>query len=409
MIRLISSILLVLLVAHLAWAESPKDELKGVKQEIKTKKQLIKKTRKVEVVVSTELREINRSLEQKESDLGKLSRDLRGVESSLDKTGREITQVTGDATRKKQEIVRRLSSLYKAGEIGTMRMFFSSESLPSMAENTRYMKSVVENDKKIFAEYNKKIEKLRSLKCELERDASQKERIKKGIGFKKHEIEQEKSKKAAYLTKVRNDRASYEASLKELNANAARLQTMMARLEALSRRKLYSRHAKTTIKPRGKQVGPQDGKPEHQQLVESLPPVADHGFASQKGRMSLPVRGKIIETFGKHKHPDFDSYTFSKGLSIAAGAGAEIRSIYDGTVIFADYFKGFGNMVIVDHGAGYFSLYAHASRILKRVGAEVARNDAVATVGDVDSLKGPLLYFEIRHQGRPLDPAGWVR
>jgi murein hydrolase activator len=409
MMRLFSSILLVLLVAHLAWAESPKDELKGVKQEIKTKKQLIRKTRKVEAVVSTELREITQSLEQKESDLGRLNRDLRGVESSLDKTGREITQVTDDANRKKMVIVRRLSSLYKAGEMGTLRMFFSSESLPGMAENTRYMKSVVENDKKIFAEYNKKIEQLRSLKCELERDASQKERIKKGIDFKKREIEQEKSKKAAYLTKVRNDRASYEASLKELKTNAARLQSMLARLEALSRRRLSSRHAKTSIKPSGKPGGQQEGKPAHQQLVESLPPVADHGFASQKGRMSLPVRGKIIETFGKHKHPDFDSYTFSKGLSIAAGAGAEIRSIYDGTVIFADYFKGFGNMVIVDHGGGYFSLYAHASRILKRVGAEVAKNDVVATVGDVDSLKGPLLYFEIRHQSRPLDPAGWVR
>ena len=125
--------------------------------------------------------------------------------------------------------------------------------------------------------------------------------------------------------------------------------------------------------------------------------------------MSLPVRGSIIESYGKHKHPEFNSYTFSKGLSIAAGAGSEIRCIYDGTVVFADYYKGYGNMVIVDHGGGYFSLYAHASRILKRVGAQIARNDAVATVGDVDSARGPFLYFEIRHQGRPLDPAGWVR
>lgn len=398
-------VLLVLLSAFPVLAvESPRDELKGVKQEIRAKKQLITKTRKVEAVVSTELREINRSLEQKESDLGRLDRDLHTVESSLDKTGREITTVTEDANRKKQEIMRRLSSLYKAGEIGTMRMFFSSESLPRMAENTRYMKAVVEHDKKIFAEYNQKIEQLRVLKNSLERDASKKERVKQNIAQKKREIEQEKSKKASYLTKVRNDRASYEASLKELNANAARLQSMMARLEALSRRKLSSRHAK----PAARQAVKPGAKPKLQQ-TEELPPVADRGFASQRGRMSMPVRGQIIETYGKHKNPEFDSWTFSKGLSISAAAGTEIRSIYEGTVIFADYFKGFGNMVIVDHGGGYFSLYAHASRIIKRVGAEVAKNDAVATVGELDSLKGPLLYFEIRYQGRPLDPAGWVR
>jgi septal ring factor EnvC (AmiA/AmiB activator) len=396
--------LLTLMTVAPVRAESPRDELKGVKREIRAKKQLITKTRKVEAVVSTELREINRTLEQKESDLGQLDRDLRTVESSLGKTGQEIARVSDEANRKKQEIMRRLSSLYKAGEIGTLRMFFSSETLPRMAENTRYMKAVVEHDKKIFAEYNEKIEQLRVLKSGLERDANKKERVKQGIALKKREIEQEKSKKATYLLKVRSDRASYEASLKELNLNASRLQSMMARLEALSRRKLSSRHAK----PSTRQATKPGQKPQLHQL-EELPPVADRGFASQRGRMSLPVRGEIIETYGKHKHPDFDSYTFSKGLSISAATGTEIKSIYEGTVIYANYFKGFGNMVIVDHGGGYFSLYAHAARIIKRVGAEVAKNEAVATVGDLDSLKGPLLYFEIRHQGRPLDPAGWVR
>lgn len=405
---ILSCILLALAVASPLWGASPRDELKGVKREIRAKKQLITKSRKVEAVVSTELREINRNLEQKESDLGRLDRELKTVESSLDATGREIGAATEEANRKKQEIMRRLSSLYKAGEIGTLRMFFSAESLPRMAENTRYMKAVVEHDKKIFAEYNEKLEHLRVLKKDLERDVTSKERIKRGIALKKSEIEQEKSRKAAYLNRVRTDRANYEASLKELNANAARLQSMLARLEALSRKRLSARHATAAAKPAARAGARPVARPGPQQATET-PPVSDRGFASQRGRMSLPVRGQVVETFGKHKHPDFNSYTFSKGLSISAAPGAEIRSIYDGTVIFADYFKGYGNMVIVDHGGGYFSLYAHASRVLKRVGAEVGRNDVVATVGDVDSLKGPLLYFEIRYQSRPLDPAAWVR
>jgi len=393
MIRL-ACILLLLIPASAARGETPRDELKGVKQEIRAKKQLISKTRKVEAVVSTELQEINRNLAQKESDLSHLDRDLKGVESSLERTGREIIRVTDEANRKKQEIEHRLSSLYKAGELGALRMFFSAESFPQMAENIRYMRSILDNDKKIFAEYDQKIVELRKLKVDLERDAAKKSRIKEGIAVKKLEIEQEKGKKAAYLVKVRQDRSSYEKSLKELQANAARLQTMMERLEALSRRKLSSRHEK----PGGRL------KP-----LAELPPVPDRGFATQKGRMSLPVRGEIVETYGKHKHPDFNSYTFSKGLSISAGAGSDIRAIYDGSVIFSDYFKGYGNMIIIDHGGGYFSLYAHAARILKKVGADVARNEAVATVGDTDSSRGPLLYFEIRHQGKPVDPADWVR
>ena len=380
--------------ASLAVAQNPKDELSGVKREIKAQKQLITKTRKVEAVVSTELQEILRNLEQKESDLGRLSRDLRGVESNLDRTGREIKRVTEEANRKRIEIERRLSSLYKAGEIGALRMFFSAESFPQLAENIRYMRSILENDKRIFVEYNQKIEQLRGLKADLERDALKKEHIKTGIEQKKREIEEEKSRKAAYLGKVRQDRKSYETSLKELQANASRLQAMITRLDALSRRKLPSRHGKpgAGMKP-----------------LAELPPVPDRGFASQKGRMNLPVRGEIIESYGKHKHPEFNSFTFSKGLSISASTGADIKAIYEGTVIFADYFKGFGNMIIVDHGGGYFSLYAHASRLAKKVGAEVARHESIGAVGDVDSSKGSMLYFEIRHQGKPVDPAGWVR
>lgn len=379
-----------------AAAENPKDELQGVKQEIRAQKKLISKTRKVEEDVSTELKQINRALEQKANDLGKMDRDLHGVELSLGATGREIARVTVEANQKRVEMEHRLSSLYKAGEIGALRMFFSAESFPQLAENIRYMRSILDNDKKVFAEYNQKIDELRKLKGKLEQDVDKKERIKKSISEKKLEIEQEKSKKAAYLQKVRQDRSSYEKSLKELQANASRLQTMITRLEALSRRKAA---------PLSKQTKPGT----RQKQLEELPPVPDRGFASQKGRMSLPVRGQIVESYGKHKHAEFNSYTFSKGLSIAASAGSDIKTIYEGSVIFADYFKGFGNMIIVDHGGGYFSLYAHAAKLLKKVGAEVSKHETIATVGDTDSSKGSMLYFEIRHQGKPVDPAGWVR
>jgi septal ring factor EnvC (AmiA/AmiB activator) len=392
--RVAGILALLLVVASLAIAQNPKEELSGVKQEIKAQKQLITKTRKVEAVISTELQEILLNLQKKESDLVRMSRDLRGIESSIDHTRREIQNVTEEANRKRAEIERRLSSLYKAGELGTLRMFFSAESFPQLSENIRYMRSILENDKRIFLEYNQKIELLKTLKVDLERDALKKERIMTGIEQKKVEIEDEKRKKAAYLGKVRQDRKSYEKSLKELQANAARLQTMISRLDALSRRKLSSRHEKPGAKL----------KP-----LAELPPVPDRGFGSQKGRMSLPVRGEILESYGRHKHPEFNSFTFSKGVSISAPSGSEIKAIYEGTVIFADYFKGFGNMIIVDHGGGYFTLYAHASRLAKKVGAEVARNETIGAVGDVDSSKGSMLYFEIRHQGKPVDPAGWVR
>ncbi|MFH1028653.1 MAG: peptidase M23, partial [Pseudomonadota bacterium] len=154
---LILLLIFVVSTASLCYAQNPKDELSGVKREIKVKKQLITKTRKVEAVISTELQEINRNLVQKESDLGRLNNDLQGVENSLGRIGGDIGRVTAEASLKRTEIERRLTSLYKAGELGALRMFFSAESFPQIAENMRYMRSILDNDKRIFVEYNQKI------------------------------------------------------------------------------------------------------------------------------------------------------------------------------------------------------------------------------------------------------------
>jgi septal ring factor EnvC (AmiA/AmiB activator) len=388
--RNIVFISLALVVAYPAMADVNED-LRGIHKEIKEKQRLLRKTRKVETEVSRELGQIEKTLKEKEASLAVLNRNLREVDEQVGRTRQEIEAAKSDAERKKQQIQVRISALYKAGEIGGARMFFSSGSLPQMVENLRYMRSVVDNDRRLFAEYSARIDRLGELKGNLERDAQRKEKIKAGIELKKRDIEEEKKKKATYLVQVRSDKKSYVASIKELEANARRLQVMVEKLEARSR-KGYTKNRKPSV----------GGGP-------PLPDVPDKGFGALKGRLSMPVKGSIIGNYGRHKHPEYNSYTVSNGISIAAPSGSDIHAVYDGQIIYADYFKGYGNMVIVDHGGGFFSLYAHAAKITKKVGAQVVRNEVVASVGDTDSAKGPMLYFEIRYQGKPVDPSSWFR
>ncbi|WP_183362882.1 murein hydrolase activator EnvC family protein [Geomonas limicola] len=376
-----------------------KEDLQGVRREIKEKNLLLSKTRKVETQVSGELQKIQRSLKEKQENLTKLGRDLAGVEQGIDQTMTEIEHTRQEAEKKRSHIERRIVALYKGGDIGNLRVIFSSESFPEMSENLRYLKSVLAHDKQLFAQYNEDLSHLKGLKARLEQDAARKEGIRRSMEAKKREIEQEQNRKATYLVKVRQDKQGYLASIKELQANAKRLQSMFERLEARNR-KAYS------AKNRGKAGSGSQGN------VASLPPatpVPDKGLGAQKGRLSLPVKGTMLETFGRHKHPDFNSFTVSNGISVSAPSGTPIHAIFDGEVIFADYFKGYGNMIIVDHGGGFFSLYAHASSMAKRVGAKVSRNEVLASVGDLDSSKGPMLYFEIRYQGKPVDPSPWFR
>ncbi|MRR07068.1 MAG: peptidase M23 [Deltaproteobacteria bacterium] len=380
-----------------------KRQLQGINKEIKEKKQLIDKTIQVESKVSGELAKIDSSLKEKEASLTLLNRDLKVVESGIEKSRREIDVVQKDAETRKLLIQKRLVAVYKSGDVGNVRIFFSSESFPQMLENLRYMKAMLEKDRQLVAAYNERIEKLKELKRKLASDARGKENLKGNIESRKHEIEVEKERKASLLNQVREDKKNYQVSLRELEANSRRLHAIMVRLEAASRKSYTVKARKQTVKEAGK-----DGKA-GKVAVAFVPPTSSSGFASQKGRLSLPAQGRIVGSFGRHKHPEFNSYTNSNGISISASSGADVRAVYGGRIVFADYFKGYGNMVIVDHGDGFFSLYAHNSRVLKRTGANVAKNEVLASVGDVDSTKGPVLYFEIRYQGRPIDPTPWVR
>lgn len=417
-IKLFICLTLSCLLAVSARGADEKKQLQGIRKEISKKKVLIKKTSQVENRVSSELTRINTSLREKQTSLAVLNRDLRSVEGNIGKTQQAIAAAQKEAETRKAMIQKRLVAAYKAGDTGTVRFLFSSQSLPQMQENLRYMKAVVENDRKLVAAYSEQVEVLRKLKRTMETDAQRKASLRGTIEQTKRQIEQEKINKTNYLVQVREEKKSYQASLAELEANSRRLHAIVQRLEAESRKRYtakkreQARAAKRARAGTVKQPRVKAGKQAPDTRVETAevqPMNTSTGFAAQRGRLSMPVRGRIVATYGRHKHPDFNSFTFSNGISISAPAGADVRSIYDGTVVFADYFKGYGNMVIVDHGGGFLSVYAHNSRVAKRAGASVSRNEVVASVGDVDSAKGPLLYFEIRYQGKAVDPAAWVR
>lgn len=369
-----------------------REELKGVNSQIKEKQKLIKQTKKVESKISSELTQIERSLKEKEANLASLHKEMIVVESGISNTQKQIQLTVAELDKKKEQISKRITSLYKAGEMGSLRIFFSSGSLPQALENQRYMKSVLEQDKKLFNEYQTKLQQLQGLKDSLEREAVKKEKLTAKIQSKKQEIESEKSKKAAYLSQVRQEKKGYQASLKELQENARRLQSMVEKLEARSRKSYSHKDEKKPVPG------------EHYQ-----PPLTDRGFGAQRGKLSFPVSGEIKSRFGKHKHAEFNSFTFNNGITFSSSMNADIKSVFDGEVIFAEKFKGYGNMLIIDHGGGYFTLYANTSKIVKKVGATVRKNEVVAHVGDSDSANGPQLYFEIRYQGKPVDPGPWLR
>jgi septal ring factor EnvC (AmiA/AmiB activator) len=134
---------------------------------------------------------------------------------------------------------------------------------------------------------------------------------------------------------------------------------------------------------------------------------ATSGFGALKGKLSLPVPGTIEVGFGRVINPRFNTVTVQKGVDIRAAAGTPVKAVAEGTVAYAGWLRGYGNLLIVDHGGGYHTLVAHLSEVGPQVGAHVTGGEVVGEVGDTGSLKGAYLYFELRRGGQAVDPATW--
>jgi murein hydrolase activator len=128
-----------------------------------------------------------------------------------------------------------------------------------------------------------------------------------------------------------------------------------------------------------------------------------------QGALGWPVEGKVIETFGKQVDPKFSTITFNNGLKIAAPAGADVHAIFPGTVLFSQWFKGYGNLMILDHGNRVFSLYGNLKGPAAAVGDHVIAGQTIAGVGEAEDAQDGYLYFEIRQDNKPEDPQKWLR
>jgi len=132
-------------------------------------------------------------------------------------------------------------------------------------------------------------------------------------------------------------------------------------------------------------------------------------FIDYKGLLKIPVKGKIITLFGPHRNKKFNVVNFQSGINIRADRGEPVHAVFEGRILYAGWLKGYGNMLIINHGDNYYTLYAHAEELFKAKDESVETDEVIATVGDTGSMTGVRLHFEVRHHGKPMDPAAWIQ
>jgi septal ring factor EnvC (AmiA/AmiB activator) len=348
--------------------------------------------RKREAGLLAELEAVDRRLTGKRKQVANLDGRIKKAQSDVASFQGEISRLQGQRAGQEDALGRRLQALYKLqAQGGVLPLLFSSNDPGAQAVQLRHLTILARVDARLIREYRVTSEGLAERKAGLE--ARQKELgvLRTEAEAERADADREAAKRLGLLARVKDERVYHDRVVGELSEAARRLETFIRDLQEKQRRM-----AKVPSPARA-----QDGASVREH-------AGDRGWAL-RSRLLWPAEGKVVSEYGAQIHPRFGTKTFRNGIDIDVAEGTGIVAVYGGQVLYTGWFRGYGNLIIVDHGTEYYTLYGHAAEIKVKEGDEVRQGQMIGTVGDTGSLRGPRLYFEVRHEGKPQDPARWLQ
>jgi len=377
---MLSCLLLVLLILPLSKTyaadelDASRERLDKLQKQIRTTLEGLRNKQSESGALSDDLERLNAEVRRIERLERKSQQQLTELTAQMKAKRRALEEIDALGERTEQQIRGRLVVLYKTGEVGLIRALLTdSESPRDIAEKYAFLSRMVRHDRDLLNQYRVQMQEHRKALEDLELMEKKQSAVVLRRSREQETLQKARRSKKILLAEVKQDAASLEKMLQELRAKAARLNELVKKLETGG-------------------VQPYTGN------LAGLP--------AQKGRLLWPVPGKLRVGFGTSRHGELGTLIESHGFDIEAAAGTPVNAAASGKVIFANSLRGYGKLIIVDHGSKYYTLYAHMARFTKQVGDPVAAAEVIAYSG----YEGrDAVYFEIRQGGKPLDPGDWLK
>ncbi len=393
----------------------------------------IAKTEKAHGHAADALAESEAAISNANRSLRELAGEQRRTEQKLNALTQDLQQLEAAVAQQRSKLEKMLREQYEAGHDDRVRLLLSGDNPNRIARELRYLGYVSAEQVRAIEKLQRDIAAIEAARADTEDARAALQEIAVEQREQKALLEKEKGKRKALVSQLSGKLSTQRRQAGNLARDEERLSSLVDKLAVLiaQQRKADEEEAKRRAKARAeaaardRQLAEKSRKDDKVKpgasatsepaaksvprkpepgLAELPPPPDGNAFAALRGKGKLPVKGELTATFGA-KRAEGPSW---KGIFIKADEGSEVRAAGAGEVIFADWMRGFGNLLIVDHGGQYLSIYGNNQSLLKRPGDQVKSGDVVATVGNSGGNENSGLYFELRHQGRAIDPLSWI-
>ncbi len=346
----------------------------------------------------TTRRESRDALREAERAISDAGRELRSLEAESHAAQDELKNLTvkrlqlGEGLQRQQaSLSRMLTARYAAGPPDVLRVALSGADPNDAARELYYLGALSLAVARLLARFRADAADLEKVSDAVREKAERLEALEAGKRVERHKIVVESRQRKHLLEQLAGDIRAGRKQIRSLVADESRLARLVAEIGKV-----------LTAKP-GAGYARRPGTPTNK-VPEGAPEGGDGSFASLKGKLRLPVRGELVSRFGSPRTEGGGNW---KGVFIRSPEGQQVRSIAAGRVVFADWMRGFGNLLIVDHGETFLSVYGNNEALLKQPGDAVGAGEAIATVGSTGGSTETGLYFELRHLGKAFDPLRW--
>lgn len=404
-------VLLVLiwpLCASANQADRKQSELAALKQRLQTLQQEFRSTQAHRQEAADELGQSERAISSALRQLRQLDGERQRAQTDLQALTQQTDATTARIRAQQTYLAQALKAAYQRGQGDALKLMLNGADPNQAARDLRYLAHLSRAQHETIEVLRADLAKLAALQQQTEQKTAElthlqmaREAEQKKLLADKRAREQVLQKLSVQIQQQRREISNLKRDERSLTQLVERLNRLMAQQEARARAAQQA------------QKNQKDGKNAASQRrvlgVNTETPVAfrsDKPFSGLKGSLRLPVAGELMNRFGAPREGGGVSW---KGLFIRAAEGAAVKAIAAGQVVFAEWLRGFGNLIIVDHGEGYMSLYSNNESLYKQVGERVQPGDAIAAVGNSGGQPDPGLYFEMRHQSRPVNPLLWVK